>query len=107
RPSIRPSRRITSTASRSEGQHNDAVRAGRPTSPTSPHTFLSFLSRESGEESSMTLSVAGRAAVVSVVIFIAFVLAWHVATQGTSQVQQMDPEYAKLIGATAHQGKSG
>jgi nitrate/nitrite transport system permease protein len=54
----------------------------------------------------MNLSLTLRAAVVSVAIFVAFVLAWHVATQGTSQVQQMDPEYAKLMGITATQGKS-
>jgi nitrate/nitrite transport system permease protein len=54
----------------------------------------------------MSLSIAARAAVVSVAIFIAFVLAWHVATRGTGQVAQMDPEYAKLIGAAATQGKS-
>jgi nitrate/nitrite transport system permease protein len=54
----------------------------------------------------MNLSITMRAAVVSFAIFVAFVLAWHVATQGTSQVQQMDPEYAKLMGITATQGKS-
>ncbi len=47
-----------------------------------------------------------RAAVVSVAIFVAFVLAWHLATRGTGTVAQMDPEYAKLMGATATQGKS-
>ena len=52
--------------------------------------------------SSMTL----RAAAVSVVLFLAFVLAWHLGTRGISAVQQMDPEYAKLMGATATQGKS-
>ncbi|MGH8514422.1 MAG: nitrate ABC transporter, permease protein, partial [Gammaproteobacteria bacterium] len=54
----------------------------------------------------MSLSIAVRAAVVSVAIFVAFVLAWHVATRGTGQVAQMDPEYAKLMGATATEGKS-
>ena len=52
--------------------------------------------------SKMTL----RAAVVSVVLFVAFVLAWHIGTRGISAVQQMDPEYAKLMGLTATQGKS-
>ena len=47
-----------------------------------------------------------RAAVVSVVLFIAFILAWHVATRGTGPVARMDPEYAKLMGATATEGKS-
>ena len=32
--------------------------------------------------------------------------AWHLATRGTGPVAQMDPEYAKLMGATATQGKS-
>jgi nitrate/nitrite transport system permease protein len=54
----------------------------------------------------MTRSLALRAALVSVVIFVAFVLAWHLATRGSGQVAQMDPEYAKLMGATATQGKS-
>jgi ABC-type nitrate/sulfonate/bicarbonate transport system permease component len=54
----------------------------------------------------MTLTIGMRAAVITVAIFFAFVAAWHIATQGTSQVQQMDPEYAKLMGVTATQGKS-
>ena len=54
----------------------------------------------------MTRSLPIRAAILSVVIFIAFVLAWHIATSGTGAVQAMDPEYAKLMGATATQGKS-
>ena len=54
----------------------------------------------------MNLSLPWRAAVVSVAIFVAFVLAWHLATRGTGTVAQMDPEYAKLMGATATQGKS-
>jgi nitrate/nitrite transport system permease protein len=47
-----------------------------------------------------------RAIVVSIAIFVAFILAWHVATQGSGPVAQMDPEYAKLMGATATHGKS-
>lgn len=54
----------------------------------------------------MTSSLTWRAAIVSVAIFVAFVLAWHLATRGTGSVAQMDPEYAKLMGATATQGKS-
>src|SRR5882672_4978512 len=46
------------------------------------------------------------AALVSILIFAVFVLAWHLATRGTGAVQQMDPEYAKLMGLTATQGKS-
>src|SRR6202162_4935361 len=54
----------------------------------------------------MTMSLRLRAAVLSVALFAAFVLAWHMATRGTGPVAAMDPEYAKLMGATATQGKS-
>jgi nitrate/nitrite transport system permease protein len=54
----------------------------------------------------MNPSIAMRASVVSVAIFVAFMLAWHVATQGSGPVAQMDPEYAKLMGKTATQGTS-
>jgi nitrate/nitrite transport system permease protein len=54
----------------------------------------------------MSLPLSFRAAVVSAVIFVALVLAWHLSTRGTLPVAAMDPEYAKLMGATATQGKS-
>jgi len=54
----------------------------------------------------MTSSLTLRAAVVSVLVFLAFVLAWQLATPATGPVQQMDPEYAKLMGASATHGKS-
>jgi len=54
----------------------------------------------------MMNSLKFRASVVSVLVFVTFVLTWHLAVRGTSAVQQMDPEYAKLMGATATQGKS-
>src|ERR1700750_1847927 len=54
----------------------------------------------------MTKSPALRAAIVSLAIFFLFVGAWHLATFGSGPVVQMDPEYAKLMGATATQGKS-
>jgi nitrate/nitrite transport system permease protein len=54
----------------------------------------------------MTRSLTLRAAIVSIAIFALFVTAWHLATRGTGTVAQMDPEYAKLMGATATQGKS-
>jgi nitrate/nitrite transport system permease protein len=54
----------------------------------------------------MTDSLTLRAAVVSAALFFAFVLAWHLATMGTGAVQDMDPEYAKLMGKTATQGTS-
>jgi nitrate/nitrite transport system permease protein len=47
-----------------------------------------------------------RAALVSVLLFGLFIGVWHLATRGVGPVQQMDPEYAKLMGATATQGKS-
>jgi nitrate/nitrite transport system permease protein len=54
----------------------------------------------------MPTSMTLRAAVVSVALFVTFVLAWHIGTRGIGAVQQMDPEYAKLMGATATQGTS-
>ena len=51
-------------------------------------------------------SLTGRAAVVSFALFFSFILAWHLATRGTGLTQKMDPEYAKLMGVTATQGKS-
>ena len=54
----------------------------------------------------MTRSLTLRAALVSIAIFATFMMAWHLATRGTGTVAQMDPEYAKLMGATATQGKS-
>jgi nitrate/nitrite transport system permease protein len=54
----------------------------------------------------MTVSLNLRAAIVSLVLFFGFILAWHLATRGTGQVAQMSPEYAKLVGVTATQGKS-
>src|SRR3954464_15813611 len=54
----------------------------------------------------MTPSLSLRAGLLSVLLFLTFILVWHVATQGAGPVAQMDPEYAKLMGATATQGKS-
>ncbi len=55
----------------------------------------------------MFTSLSARAAVLSFVIFAVFLAAWQIATSGTSAVPAgMDPEYAKLLGATATQGKS-
>jgi nitrate/nitrite transport system permease protein len=54
----------------------------------------------------MAASLTLRAALVSAALFVAFLLAWHVATSGSGPVATMDPEYAKLIGAGASQGKS-
>ena len=56
----------------------------------------------------MLSSLASRAAILSLVIFFVFVSAWQIATSGSSTglPPGMDPEYAKLLGATATQGKS-
>ncbi|NVN84609.1 MAG: nitrate ABC transporter permease [Rhodopseudomonas sp.] len=54
----------------------------------------------------MTRSLRLRAALISVLIFAAFIGSWHLATRGTGAVATMTPEYAKLMGLTATQGKS-
>jgi nitrate/nitrite transport system permease protein len=55
----------------------------------------------------MNLSIGTRASALSAVILVVFLLAWHVATQGsTAGGPPMDPEYAKLMGLTATTGKS-
>src|SRR5262249_23481959 len=47
-----------------------------------------------------------RAALVSLLLFGAFIAVWHLATRGSGVAANMDQEYAKLVGATASQGKS-
>jgi nitrate/nitrite transport system permease protein len=54
----------------------------------------------------MSSSLRFRAAIVSIAIFLAFVGAWHLATRSTGSVAAMSPEYAKLMGLNATQGKS-
>jgi nitrate/nitrite transport system permease protein len=54
----------------------------------------------------MAASLTLRAALVSAALFVVFLLLWHVATSGSGPVATMDPEYAKLVGAGASQGKS-
>ncbi len=54
----------------------------------------------------MFTSLNSRALAVSLCIFMAFLLVWHLATQSGGPVQQMDPEYAKLMGLTATKGTS-
>ena len=46
------------------------------------------------------------AAIVSIALLAAFLGIWHLATRSTSAVATMTPEYAKLMGLTATQGKS-
>src|SRR5262245_27316300 len=53
-----------------------------------------------------TASLTGRAAVVSLALLFSFLVAWHFATRDLGSAQRMDPEYAKLMGATATHGKS-
>jgi nitrate/nitrite transport system permease protein len=47
-----------------------------------------------------------RAGLVSLALLGLIVGVWHIATAGTGTAVKMDPEYAKLMGATATQGKS-
>jgi len=54
----------------------------------------------------MPSSLTLRAGVVSLVLLAAFLGVWHVAVSGSGPAAKMDPEYAKLMGATATQGKS-
>ena len=56
----------------------------------------------------MLSSLTARAATLSLVIFVLFVGAWQLATSGgsTALPPGMDPEYAKLLGLGATQGKS-
>jgi len=54
----------------------------------------------------VNFSIGIRAAFVSVALLVAFLLLWQVGTGGSSSVTQMDPEYAKLMGLNATEGKS-
>jgi nitrate/nitrite transport system permease protein len=50
--------------------------------------------------------LALRAALMSLLLLVAFLFVWSMATKGTAPVAAMSPEYAKLMGTTATQGKS-
>jgi nitrate/nitrite transport system permease protein len=54
----------------------------------------------------MNGSLRLRAGLLSALLLAAFLLAWHVATSSVGPVAIMDPEYARLMGTTATQGKS-
>ena len=54
----------------------------------------------------MHASLTFRAALVSLMLLAAGLGAWHLATSGSGPTAKMDPEYAKLMGLTATQGKS-
>src|ERR1700721_2768257 len=47
-----------------------------------------------------------RRAIMSIALFGAFIGIWHIATRGAGPVTSMNPEYSKLMGLTATQGKS-
>jgi nitrate/nitrite transport system permease protein len=51
-------------------------------------------------------SPALAAGAVSALILVTFLVLWQFAVSGGGTAQNLDPEYAKLIGATASQGKS-
>jgi nitrate/nitrite transport system permease protein len=54
----------------------------------------------------MTQSLGLRAAMVSIILLATFLGIWQMAISGTTPVQKLDPEYAKLMGLTATEGKS-
>src|SRR4051794_12777897 len=54
----------------------------------------------------MTRSLTFRATLLSIAIFALFVTVWQLATMGSGTIVPMNAEYAKLVGATASQGKS-
>jgi nitrate/nitrite transport system permease protein len=54
----------------------------------------------------MNIPLGLRAGLLSVLIFALFIGAWHLAVSGRGATQAMSPEYAKLMGLTATQGKS-
>ena len=51
-------------------------------------------------------SLGLRATIVSLLLLAVFLGGWHLATQSTGTGQKMDPEYAKLMGLAATEGKS-
>ena len=51
-------------------------------------------------------NLTARASLVTALILLLFLGAWHVATLSGASGPAMDPEYAKLVGASASQGKS-
>ncbi len=51
-------------------------------------------------------SLSVRAGLVSALLLAAFLLAWQIGIQGGGSAPPMDPDYARLVGATASQGKS-
>ncbi len=54
----------------------------------------------------MFASLNARAAMLSLAIFVVFVTAWQIGVSGGGTAANIDPEYAKLVGASATTGKS-
>ena len=54
----------------------------------------------------MRLSLKFRAAVLSFMLLVGLLLVWQLATSASAPKQKLDPEYAKLMGLAATQGKS-
>src|SRR5215510_2304842 len=54
----------------------------------------------------MARSLALRASLVSLMLLAVFLAAWQIGVSGGGTAMKVDPEYAKLMGATATQGKS-
>ncbi len=54
----------------------------------------------------MARSLAFRASLVSLMLLVVFLTAWQIGVSGGGTAMKVDPEYAKLMGATATQGKS-
>jgi nitrate/nitrite transport system permease protein len=54
----------------------------------------------------VTLNPRAQSLAVSALILAAFLALWQVGVSGSGPAQQMDPEYAKLMGQTATTGKS-
>ncbi|NNM72845.1 nitrate ABC transporter permease [Enterovirga aerilata] len=54
----------------------------------------------------MTTTARLQALAVSALILAVFLALWQIGVSGSGPAQEMDPEYAKLMGATATQGKS-
>ena len=51
-------------------------------------------------------NLSAKAALVSLALLAGFLITWQIAVSGTGPTQAMDPEYAKLMGQHATQGKS-
>lgn len=55
----------------------------------------------------MTVTLRLRSTLISILVLVAFLSIWHIATRGTSATSTMSAEYAALMGTSATKGKSG